>query len=58
MRAAHPNWSVGDVAKELGRMWEAVTDRSSYEKRAAADKKRYAAVGLYCQFVSINCTFC
>ena len=47
IRSAHPSWSVAEVAKELGKMWEAVTDRSSYEKRAAAEKKRYAAVSLY-----------
>ena len=48
VRAAHPGYTVGDVAKELGKRWEAVSDRSKYEKLAAEDKKRYEAVSLKC----------
>lgn len=42
MRAAHPEWSVAEVAKELGKRWEKVTNRSKFEARAEADKARYA----------------
>ena len=44
IKAAHPSWTVADIAKDLGKRWEGVTDRSQYEKRAQEDKKRYAAV--------------
>ncbi|XP_060552002.1 high mobility group protein B1-like [Ruditapes philippinarum] len=43
VRAIHPGYTVGDVAKELGKRWEAVSDRSKFEKLAAEDKKRYEA---------------
>jgi len=42
VRAAHPEWSVAEVAKELGKRWEKVTNKSKYEARAEADKARYA----------------
>jgi hypothetical protein len=41
VKAKYPSYTVGDVAKELGKRWEACTDRSKYEAIAAADKKRY-----------------
>lgn len=44
VRAAHPEYTVGDVAKELGKRWEAVTDKSKFEKLAAADRARYERV--------------
>ena len=47
VRAAHPEWSVAEVAKELGKRWEKVTNKSKYEARAEADKARYAKVGHY-----------
>lgn len=45
VRAAHPEWSVAEVAKELGKRWEKVTNRSKFEARAEVDKARYAKVG-------------
>ena len=32
---------MGDVAKELAKMWNAVSDKSKYNKKAEADKQRY-----------------
>jgi len=46
VRAKHPEYSVGDVAKELGKRWEAVTDRTKYEKQAAIEKAKYEKVNL------------
>lgn len=46
MRAIHPGHTVGDVAKELGKRWEVVTDRSKFERLAGEDKKRYEAVSV------------
>jgi hypothetical protein len=39
-----PNATVGEIAKELGKRWEACTDRAKYEKMAQDDKKRYEKV--------------
>ena len=39
----HPNYSVTDVAKELGVRWKTIKDKSKYEKEAAKDKARYEA---------------
>jgi len=36
--------AVGDVAKELGKRWESVKDKSHYEKLAMKDKERYERV--------------
>ena len=44
VRAKFPNYSVGDVAKELGKRWEACTNRTKYEQQAAKEKERYARV--------------
>ncbi|CAG2195765.1 High mobility group protein DSP1,High mobility group protein 1 homolog,High mobility group protein B1,High mobility group protein B2 [Mytilus edulis] len=41
VRKDHGDWSVALVAKEMGKRWEKQTDRSKYEKQAAADKIRY-----------------
>lgn len=41
IKGANPDFTVGDVAKQLGKRWEKVTDRSKYEKQAADDKVRY-----------------
>jgi len=41
IKAKNPEYSVGDIAKDLGKMWEKVTDRSAFEKMAADDKIRY-----------------
>lgn len=44
VRAKHPDWKVGDVAKELGKMWEAAPKKDIYERLAAKDKERYEQV--------------
>jgi len=41
VRATMPGAGVGDIAKELGKRWEKVTDKTKYEKQAAGDKLRY-----------------
>lgn len=41
IKEKNPDYTVGDIAKELGKRWEKVTDRSKYEKQAADDKIRY-----------------
>ncbi|EYC40943.1 hypothetical protein Y032_0588g353 [Ancylostoma ceylanicum] len=40
----HPEWKVGQVAQELGRMWKNVSmdEKDMYERKALADKERYA----------------
>ena len=44
VRKEHSDWSVALVAKEMGRRWEKVSDRSKYEEMAAKDKTRYEKV--------------
>ncbi|KAK8387887.1 hypothetical protein O3P69_020064 [Scylla paramamosain] len=43
VRAANPDFSVGEVAKELGRQWNELTenDKLKYEKLAEEDRARY-----------------
>jgi len=43
VRAANPDYTVGDIAKELGRRWSEVdsTAKSKYEGQADKDKQRY-----------------
>lgn len=41
VKAQHPGYSVGDIAKELGKRWEGCTNKSKYEAIAAKDKERY-----------------
>lgn len=40
---------MGDIAKELGKKWNEVTDstKSIYEAKAAEDKIRYEAVSIH-----------
>jgi len=44
VKAAHPNYAVGDIAKELGRRWETCSNKAKYEALAAKDKARYEQV--------------
>ena len=44
MRAKFPSYSVGDVAKELGKRWEVCTNKPKYEQLAAKDRQRYEKV--------------
>lgn len=43
VRAINPDFSVGEVAKELGRQWNELTEeqKSPYEKSAEEDRARY-----------------
>lgn len=43
VRAANPDFSVGEVAKELGRQWNELTEgeKVKYEKQAEEDRARY-----------------
>jgi len=43
IKAAHQEWSVGDIAKELAVKWRSMTatDKIPYDKAAAKDKERY-----------------
>merc|ERR1719210_388227 len=43
VRAANPNFAVGDIAKELGRRWADATPifKSKYEAKAEKDRERY-----------------
>ncbi|KAG7164661.1 high mobility group protein DSP1-like [Homarus americanus] len=43
VRAANPDFSVGEVAKELGRQWNELFegDKLKYEKQAEEDRARY-----------------
>jgi len=45
VRAANPDFSVGEVAKELGRQWNelSVDTKAPYEKQASDDRARYDA---------------
>ena len=44
MKAKFPNLAASEVAKEMGKRWEACEDRAKYEKLALKDKERYAKV--------------
>merc|ERR1711890_129200 len=41
---AHPDWKVGDIAKELGSRWSNLDEKlkAKYQDKAAKDKERYA----------------
>jgi len=43
VKAAHPEYTVGDIAKDLGRQWGEVDEatKSKYEAMAEKDKARY-----------------
>nr|AFJ24846.1 high mobility group-1 [Schmidtea mediterranea] len=41
IKEENPEYKVGDVAKVLGKMWEACKDKSKYEEQAKRDKERY-----------------
>jgi len=44
VRDSFPDYSVTEVAKELGRRWELCTDKQRYETVAARDQLRYRQV--------------
>jgi mRNA-degrading endonuclease RelE of RelBE toxin-antitoxin system len=43
VQQGHPEWRVGQVAQELGRMWKDLTetDKKRYEEMVVKDKARY-----------------
>ena len=43
IKAAHPDWSLGDVGRELSKRWQALDDaaKKTFHDLAAADKERY-----------------
>jgi len=43
IQQAHPEWKVGDVAKELGRLWKDMdqSEKKQYEDMSTRDKARY-----------------
>ena len=43
IKAAHPDWSLGDVGRELSKRWKALDDaaKKPFHELAAADKERY-----------------
>lgn len=43
MSQSHPDYKVGQVAQELGRMWKELTEqeKKTYEEMATRDKGRY-----------------
>ncbi|VDO06385.1 unnamed protein product, partial [Rodentolepis nana] len=41
IRAAHPEWRVSEIAKELGRLWDECSDKAPFERQAQSDKLRY-----------------
>ncbi|KRY41320.1 High mobility group protein 1.2, partial [Trichinella spiralis] len=46
VQKSHPDWKVGQLAQELGRMWKALNDeqKRKYEEMAIKDKARYELV--------------
>jgi len=41
VKKEHPEWTVGDIAKEMGKRWEVCTDRSRFDVMSTNDKARY-----------------
>lgn len=43
IQSGHPEWKVGQVAQELGRLWKSLPEemRRKYEEMTARDKSRY-----------------
>lgn len=41
VKEVNPSYSIGDVAKELGRRWEKCPNRPKFDALAKADKARY-----------------
>jgi len=45
VKKENPDYGIGDIAKELGRLWGEITpsEKSKYDKEAAAAKKKWEA---------------
>lgn len=48
VKAANPDYGVGDIAKELGKRWADVepSDKTKFEAQAEKDKARYDRVSV------------
>lgn len=48
VKAANPDYGVGDIAKELGKRWAEVepSDKTKFEAQAEKDKARYDRVSV------------
>jgi len=44
VKAAHPSYRVGEMAKVLGSRWKTCSNKPKYEALAAKDKARYKKV--------------
>jgi len=44
VKAIHPGYGVGDIAKELGKRWEVCPNKPKFEALAVKDKERYERV--------------
>jgi high mobility group protein B2 len=66
VRTDHPEWRVGEMAKELSKRWEVCPNKPLYEGKAQADKSRYdQEMTLYRQshncaqhLLILNCDLC
>lgn len=56
VKAAHPEYTVGDIAKELGKRWAEVEgpDKAKFEAQAEKDKARYDRVRISFQYITRN----
>jgi hypothetical protein len=45
VKKENPDFKIGDIAKEMGKMWGVITpaEKSKYEKEAAGAKKKWEA---------------
>lgn len=48
VKAAHPDMTVGEIAKELGKKWSDISPelKNKYEQMAEKDKARYERVSI------------
>jgi len=56
VRAEHPDWKMGECAKELGRRWEQCHSREKFDQLAIGDKERHAREVLEFQAGTFVCT--
>jgi len=41
IKKANPSYTVGDIAKELGKRWETTPEKAKFEAKAAKNKEQY-----------------
>lgn len=56
VKGENPEYTMGDIAKELGRRWAAANPdtKSKYDSLSEKDKARYDRVSYYCKSVSVS----